>query len=604
MMMAAKALVALACLLGAAEAKVHRCTSADAFKRIIHEKADGLPVVVDFFSDGCGPCRMIAPVYQAMSNEYKGRAIFVKVDIQRDNVGVQISSMPTFQFYYNGKMMHQFSGADEQGIRRQLDMLGGKAKAANFDVTKKDLVAFYDENDVEKVEKVDEIMKKFGPGTGKTASLFRKLKKKYGKEPKKTERPWPRPPKARPGQGKLLKDYTTEELKGEMSKRDDDEGASDDEVEVKQRKRRRKLEKVVVIGGGPAGLTAAIYAARAGLKPVVVSPQMGGQLMSKGVDVENYPGLVRSTGTKMVTLMRQQAAMFATEFEFASVTNVDLSKHPFVIDINGTTIATQTIIVATGADSKWLDVPGEDKYKGMGVSSCATCDGFLFKGKPVLVVGGGDTAMEEALVLARICSKVTLVHRKDSFRASQVLATAVKQHKKITVVWDTVVESFDGSVTAVQTAHLKNVKTGAKSELKVDAAFVAIGHIPNTWLFKGALDMDPTGYLNTVNRTTHTSLDGVFAAGDVADHVYRQAVTSAGTGSMAALDAERWLSERGLALSDEEVVEGGGAIPNYMEWRVKKLRKLMNEKKISAKGCVEKKDFVDKLKAWHAANPE
>lgn len=600
-----RSFLTLACLAVAAQAKVFRATSPDAFKRIIHEKADGLPVVVDFYSDGCGPCRMIAPVYQQMSNEYRGRAIFVKVDIQRDNVGVQISSMPTFQFYYNGKMTHQFSGADEGGIRRQLDFLGSKAQAANFEVTKKDLLAFYEEHDVEKSDKVDEIMKKFGPGTGKTYSLFRKLKKKYGAEPKKTERPWPRPPKPKKGQGKLLKDYTLEELKEEMTRREDEDGPGEDAVEVKQRKRRRKLEKVVVIGGGPAGLTAAIYAARAGLKPVVVAPQMGGQLMSKGVDVENYPGLLRTTGTKMVHAMREQAATFATEFEFASVTSVDVSEHPFVLDLNGTTIKTQTIIVATGADSKWLDVPGEDKYKGMGVSSCATCDGFLFKNKPVLVVGGGDTAMEEALVLARICSKVTLVHRKDTFRASQVLATAVKQHKKITVVWDTIVESFDGSVAAVEKANLKNVKTGEKTELKIDAAFVAIGHIPNTWLFKGALDMDATGYLNTVNRSTHTSLDGVFAAGDVADHVYRQAVTSAGTGSAAALDAERWLSERGLALSDEEVVsEDGVAIPNYMEWRVKKLRKLMKDKKISAKGCVEKQDFVNKLQAWHAANPD
>jgi len=311
---------------------------------------------------------------------------------------------------------------------------------------------------------------------------------------------------------------------------------------------------VVVIGGGPAGLAAAIYAARAGLSPVVIAPSFGGQLLGKGVDVENFPGVVgaAATGRGIVQVMRKQAFGFESRLVDDSVMSIDLSKKPFELKMNSTEapIKTHTLIIATGADSRWLGAEGEYKYRGGGVSSCATCDGFLFRNQHVAVIGGGDTAMEDALVLARTSSKVTVVHRRDSFRASHVLAERVLSHPTIEVKWNCTVAEFGGEPAEegkVKLTHLnlKN-KDGSEEKMEVGAAFVAIGHEPNTNLFKGALTMDNEGYLEVNGRSTKTSVDGVFAAGDVADKVYRQAVTSSGTGAMAALDAERWLSEHGL----------------------------------------------------------
>lgn len=320
-----------------------------------------------------------------------------------------------------------------------------------------------------------------------------------------------------------------------------------------------KPEAVAIIGGGPAALSAAIYAARAGLKPVVIAPPVGGQLMGKGVDVENYPGLLDSTGPGIVHLMRKQALQFNTAFDGQTIKSVDLTQRPFKLTTNtSNTVMAHSVIVATGADSNWLDVPGEYEFRGKGISSCATCDGFLFRDRPVVVIGGGDTAMEDALVLARTSSSVTVIHRRDKFRASRVLQQRVLQHSKITVRWNSQVKEFTAADTAMDDGSypvghvvLTDTVTGEESSIDCDAAFVAIGHSPNTDFVKGALEMDANNYIKVRPGSSHTSVEGVFAAGDVHDHVYRQAITSAGSGAMAALDAERWLSETGFVVEDE-----------------------------------------------------
>jgi len=287
----------------------------------------------------------------------------------------------------------------------------------------------------------------------------------------------------------------------------------------------------------------------------VVSPLVGGQLLQKGVDVENFPGVhgKSATGREIVEVMRQQATSFQAMLIDDMVVGMDLTKRPFTIRLNNTgEISATTLVVATGADSRWLNVTGEYEYRGNGVSSCATCDGFLFRDQAVAVIGGGDTAMEEALVLARTSSKVTVIHRRGDFRASDILAKRVKEHAKIEIVWNAEVTAFKGADVNGQ-KKLTQLAVKVKGEdqardLDVGAAFVAIGHDPNTKIFNGQLDMDSQGYLQRVDSySSRTSVEGVFAAGDVQDKVYRQAVTSAGTGAMAALDAERWLSEHGMA---------------------------------------------------------
>ena len=288
-------------------------------------------------------------------------------------------------------------------------------------------------------------------------------------------------------------------------------------------------EKVVVIGGGPAGLSAAVYAARAGLNPVVVAPAFGGQLLGKGVDVENYPGVMGkdATGRGLVQLMRKQTYGFEARLVDDVVISADLSKHPFELTLNNTDrdkrMRANALIVATGADSRWLGVPGEFEYRGGGVSSCATCDGFLYRDQDVVVIGGGDTAMEDALVLARTASTVIVVHRRDTFRASHVLSSRVLNHPKITVRWDSVVEEFAGEVTdgkpGLTHVNVKNLKNGTIDKIAAGAAFVAVGHIPNTQVFKDSLEMDQQGYLVVKPGSTRASREGVFAAGDAADKV-------------------------------------------------------------------------------------
>lgn len=309
---------------------------------------------------------------------------------------------------------------------------------------------------------------------------------------------------------------------------------------------------VIIIGSGPAGLTAAIYAARANLKPLCIEGFQaggipGGQLMIT-TTVENYPGFPEGiTGPDLMAKWREQAARFGTEFITADVERVDLSQRPFKVTADDETHTAHAIIIATGAKAKWLGLDSEHALENHGVSACATCDGFFFKGQEVAVVGGGDTAMEEALYLAGLCSKVTLLHRRKEFRASKIMLDRVMKHPKIEVVTDTVVtEVLDVSQKKVTGLRVKNLLSNEERVLAVTGLFVAIGHEPNTQLFKGTLDTDELGYLVTRAGTTQTNLEGVWACGDVQDHVYRQAVTAAGTGCMAAIEVERWLGAQGL----------------------------------------------------------
>ncbi|MCI5050678.1 MAG: thioredoxin-disulfide reductase [Rickettsiales bacterium] len=306
--------------------------------------------------------------------------------------------------------------------------------------------------------------------------------------------------------------------------------------------------KVLIIGSGSAGCTAAIYAARAGLSPVMVHGMQPGGQLTITTDVENYPGFADVIqGPWLMQQMEDQAKNVGTEIVNDLITEIDLSKRPFVAKGDtGDTYIGETVIIATGASAKWLGLESEQKFQNFGVSACATCDGFFFKDKEVVVIGGGNTAAEEAIFLANLASKVTLIHRRDELRAEKILQERLFKNPKINMQWDSVVEEFigDDNPPNLTGVRIKNTKTGETSELKADGAFVAIGHDPNTKIFKDSgLEMDDEGYLKTKAGTASTKIAGVYAAGDVQDKIYRQAITAAGTGCMAALEAEKFLAE-------------------------------------------------------------
>lgn len=301
-------------------------------------------------------------------------------------------------------------------------------------------------------------------------------------------------------------------------------------------------EKLLIIGSGPAGLTAAIYAARADLDPLMIEGfTRGGQLMIT-TDVENYPGFPDGImGPDLMEQFRKQAERFGTRLITADVTKVDFTNRPFKVWVDADEYEADTVVISTGASARWLGIPGEEKLRGYGVSACATCDGFFFREKEIVVVGGGDSAMEEALFLTKFASKVIVIHRRDEFRASKIMAQRVMDHDKIEIIWDSVVEEVLGE-DAVTGVKVRNRNTDEVTDLSVEGVFVAIGHDPNTKIFEGQIDLDDEGYI--VADGTQTSVEGVFAGGDVVDKVYRQAITAAGMGCAAALDAERWLAEQ------------------------------------------------------------
>ena len=318
-----------------------------------------------------------------------------------------------------------------------------------------------------------------------------------------------------------------------------------------------KVEAVVVLGSGPAGLTAALYTSRASLSPLVVEGSLaGGQLMNT-TDIENFPGFESINGGELVGKMREQVAKMGARFVYGDVVEADLSSRPFTLKLQeGAPIKTKTLIIATGATAKWLGVPGEERLKTHGVSACATCDGAFFKRKDVVVVGGGDTAMEEAIFLTRFANSVVVLHRRESLRASKIMQDRARSNPKITFRLNTVVEEILGS-KSVTGVRVRDVVTGAQEDLFVGGVFMAIGHEPNSTLFRSQLKCDDVGYIHVESGSSRTSVPGVFAAGDVADHVYRQAITAAGTGCMAAIDAERFLEAEESAA---RIAAAGGSV--------------------------------------------
>ncbi|KAL7581516.1 hypothetical protein ACA910_022085 [Epithemia clementina (nom. ined.)] len=609
---------------------VRNVRSTHEFDRLLkkHSEETGLPVIVDFYSDSCGPCRMMAPIFQKTAKKYLDKAVFVKVDTNAQyelSSRYQIRSLPTFQFFLGGRKVHQaVGGIGEGGLIQEVDSMVRQAEAENVVLSLDALTEYYGKVDASKAaEDIATVHKKcVDMATSKSVKecvggpanqLARRLKKKYKSAPKLTPRFTEEDrktksdgsgggddddkPKEKPkasssktnASGPNLHMATKEQLMEELEKRMDEERdaqvENEDPLEDEANPEFHSWtssgypEKMIVLGGGPAGWAAAIYGARAGLKPLVLSPSMGGQLQGKGVEVENYPGVsLGTTGPALVADMRKQALHFGATVEDDIAIKI-IPGQPLKVVTNATgTIESHTVVVATGAEANWLQVPGEYEMRGGGVSSCATCDGFLFAKQHVVVVGGGDAAMEDALVLARTSSRVTLVHRRDAFRASKVLADRVLDHPNIEVRWNTTVLEILGKeveataneggaggddvedldtikLKVVRGVVLEDVTTKKRETFECQAVFVAIGHTPTTSFLKGVVEFQDAhpGYIATRPGSTATSVPGLFAAGDVADAVYRQAITSAGNGAAAALDAERYLSEHGLGTEQDDL---------------------------------------------------
>jgi len=599
---------------------VRQIRSAHEFDRLIekHSSSTGLPIIADFYSDGCGPCRQMAPIFKKYAKKYADKAVFIKIDtnqIHEVSSRYSVRSIPTFIAFHNGKKVNEFSGAGEGQLRQMTDSAIDRAQYENVKLTLEDLVTYYTTKDESKtlesvqgvhtkcVEMIKNNKNKECMGAA-AQKLAKNLKKKYKEAPPLQPRFTPEDQASSNPDNKNENDASKnssknkdtasdkpnlhlasiESLQEELERRlEAEQEAKDDDSDTDYAEFQHGWsksdfpERVTIIGGGPAGMSAAIYAARAGLNPVVIAPPMGGQLQGKGVDVENYPGMINVSGPAVVSSMRTQAASFGAVFVAESVDSIDVTKRPFVVNIIGSTgdnnstnnnnannnihIETHTIIVATGAESNWLNIKGEYDMRGGGVSTCATCDGHFFKDTNVVVVGGGDTAMEDALVLARTSKHVTVVHRRDSFRASNILSDRVMNHPSISIRWNTTVQEILGTdsddgkklVTGVVLVE-KSASPGETTTISCSAVFVAIGHTPTTGFLEGVVEFDPhhAGYVKTYSMSTKTSLPGIYAAGDVADSVYRQAITSAGSGAAAALDAERWLSEEGLGNEADE----------------------------------------------------
>lgn len=299
--------------------------------------------------------------------------------------------------------------------------------------------------------------------------------------------------------------------------------------------------KVIIIGSGPAGLTAAIYTARANLNPLVLEGSQPGGQLTITTEVDNYPGFAEGiTGPQLMDEMRKQATRFGAVSKFEIVTDVDFSKRPFTVTAEGQNYTADSIIIATGASARWLGIESEQKFMGFGISACATCDGFFFKDKEIIVVGGGDSAMEEAIFLTKFASKVYIVHRREGFRSSKIMLEKARKNEKIEFLLNKVIEEIKGEKT-VSSVVLKDTQSGESNDMNIDGIFMAIGHIPNTQVFGDKIDSDESGYIKTEPASTRTNIEGVFACGDVQDKIYRQAVTAAGSGCMAAIDAEKYL---------------------------------------------------------------
>lgn len=534
------------------------------------EKAGGRPVIVDYFAVTCAPCQKIMPVFDQLSAKYGGQMLFAKVDVMQNQdtpVFTGVAGMPTFQFYLGGRMLHSFQNADEVELRSWTEKLAAQVGALPG--------------------------AKLGakPGAKPVAGAPSGRQDGTRGSPKRTD-------------VDSLSQYSASSLQHELDRRAAAQQAKEDRVFaqnpcITQRNAAggALVEKVVIIGSGPGGATAALYAGRANLCPLVLAPKLGGQLLAKGVDVENFPGLPMENGAKMVESMRRQARSFSAEFQEDSVVRVNAAVRPFEITTaSNRVVRAHSVIIATGSEARWLGVEGEWEYRGHGVSGCATCDGALFKGKDCAVVGGGDTAMEEALVLSRTCSTVTLLHRRGQLRASQVLQQRVLRNPKITLRFNTEVARFVGSEVTVGNRQVKRLThlllrdtqrpSAPHQELKVSAAFVAIGHTPNTKFMRGQVDMDGDGYLKLTGCTT-TSVAGIFAAGDVADRVYQQAITSCASGAQAALDVERYLTEHHPLVEE--------ACPFYGSMSAEELMSEAKNRGLDCSRCYSRTDVVKLL---------